>query len=78
MAALVEGYNAIYTIYLTSKGAAMATTTMIHVRADEQIKAPNAETRAAMAEADEIARTRRARFDTTAELIDDIEKNSSK
>jgi DNA-damage-inducible protein J len=92
----------------------MATTTMVHVRVDEQIKAqatetlaamgltisdavrvflmrvvaeqqmpfaikaPNAETRAAMAEADEIARTRRARFDTAAELIDDLEKNSSK
>ena len=92
----------------------MATTTMVHVRVDEQIKAqatetlaamglsisdavrvflmrvvaeqqlpfalkvPNAETRAAMAEADEIARTRRARFGTAAELFDDIEKNSGK
>ena len=92
----------------------MATTTMVHVRVDEQIKAqatetlaamgltisdavrvflmrvvaeqqmpfaikaPNAETRAAMAEADEIARMRRAHFDTAAELIDDLEKNSSK
>ena len=42
------------------------------------LKAPNAETRAAMAEADEIARTRRARFSNVAELIDDLEKNSSK
>lgn len=92
----------------------MATTTMIHVRVDEQIKAqatetlaamglsvsdavrvflmrvvadqqmpfalkvPNAETRAAMAEADEIARTRRARFDTASELFDDLEKNRGK
>ena len=92
----------------------MATTTMVHVRVDEQIKAqatetlaamglsisdavrvflmrvvaeqqmpfalkaPNAETRAAMAEADEIARTRRARFGTAAELCDDLEKNRSK
>jgi len=92
----------------------MATTTMIHVRVDEQIKAqatetlaamglsvsdavrvflmrvvadkqmpfalkaPNAETRAAMVEADEIARTRRARFDTATELFDDLEKNSRK
>ena len=92
----------------------MATTTMVHVRVDEQIKlqatetlaamglslsdavrvflmrvvaeqqmpfalkAPNAETRAAMAEADEIARTRRARFSNAAELFDDLEKNSSK
>jgi len=92
----------------------MATTSMVHVRVDEQIKAqaaetlaamglsisdavrvflmrviaekqmpfalkaPNAETRAAMAEADEIARTRRARFSNVAELIDDLEKNSCK
>ncbi len=92
----------------------MATTTMVHVRVDEQIKAqatetlaamglsvsdavrvflmrvvaekqlpfalkvPNVETRTAMAEADEIARTRRARFDTATELFDDLEKNSSK
>ncbi|HLA34125.1 MAG TPA: type II toxin-antitoxin system RelB/DinJ family antitoxin [Rhodocyclaceae bacterium] len=96
----------------TEKETAMATTAMVHVRVDEQIKAqatetlaamgltvsdavrvflmrvvadkqmpftlkvPNAETRAAMAEADEIARTRRARFGTVAELIDDLEKNS--
>lgn len=92
----------------------MATTTMVHVRVDEQIKAqatealaamglsvsdavrvflmrvvaeqkmpfalkvPNAETRAAMAEADEIARIRRARFGTATELFDDLEKNSHK
>lgn len=92
----------------------MATTTMVHVRVDEQIKAqatetlaamglsvsdavrvfltriaadqqfpftlkvPNAETRSAMAEADEIARTHRARFATAAELFDDLEKNSGK
>ncbi len=92
----------------------MATTSMVHVRVDEQIKAqaaetlaamglsisdavrvllmrvvaekqmpfalkvPNAETRVAMAEANEIARTNRARFSTAAELIDDLEKNSSK
>jgi len=92
----------------------MATTSMVHVRVDEQIKAqaaetlaamglsisdavrvflmrviaekqmpfalkvPNAETRAAMAEADEIARTRRARFSNAVELFDDLEKNSSK
>ena len=92
----------------------MTTTTMVHVRVDEQIKvqaaetlaamgltisdavrvflmrvvadkqmpfaikAPNTETRAAMAEADEIARTHRARFATAAELFDDLEKNSGK
>ena len=90
----------------------MASTAMIHVRVDEQVKAqasatlaamglsmsdavrvfltrvaaeqrlpfalevPNAETRAAMAEADEIVRTRRARFATSAELFDDLEKNA--
>jgi DNA-damage-inducible protein J len=89
----------------------MATTTMVHVRVDEQLKVqaaetlaamglsvsdavrvflmrvvadkqmpfalkvPNVETRVAMAEADEIARTRRARFDTVSELFDDLEKN---
>ncbi len=41
------------------------------------LKAPNAETRAAMAEADEITRTRRARFSTAAALFDDLEKNRS-
>jgi DNA-damage-inducible protein J len=92
----------------------MATTSMVHVRMDEKIKAqaaetlaamglsisdavrvflmrviaekqmpfelkvPNAETRAAMAEADEITRTRRARFSNAVELFDDLQKNSSK
>ena len=92
----------------------MATTTMIHVRVDEKIKAqatetlaamglsvsdavrvflmrvvaeqqmpftlkvPNAETRAAMAEADEILAARRTRFATASELFDDLEKNSRK
>lgn len=42
------------------------------------LKVPNAETRAAMAEADEITRTRRARFGKAVELFDDLEKNSSK
>jgi DNA-damage-inducible protein J len=92
----------------------MATTSMVHVRMDEQIKAqaaetlaamglsisdavrvflmrviaekqmpfalkvPNAETRAAMAEADEITRTRRVRFSNAVELFDDLKKNSTK
>jgi DNA-damage-inducible protein J len=92
----------------------MATTTMVHVRIDEKIKAqatetlatmglsvsdavrvfltrvvaerqmpftvkaPNLETRAAMVEADEIARAHRARFGTATELFDDLEKNSGK
>ncbi len=90
----------------------MATTTMVHVRVDEQmkaqatetlaamgltvsdairvflmrvvaeqqlpfaLKAPNAETRVAMAEADAIAQARDARFAIAAELFDDLEKNS--
>ena len=53
---------------------------LMRVVADKQmpfaLKAPNAETRAAMAEADEIARTRRARFGMATELFDDLEKNS--
>ena len=39
------------------------------------LQVPNAETRAAMAEADAIIRTRRARFGTAAELFDDFETN---
>lgn len=42
------------------------------------LKVPNDETRTAMAEADEIARMRRARFGTATELVDDLEKNSRK
>ena len=43
-----------------------------------ELKVPNAETRKAMAEADEIVSTRHARFSTAAELFDDLEKNTSK
>lgn len=53
---------------------------LMRVVADQQmpfaLKAPNTETRAAMTEADEIARSRSARFATAAELLDDLEKNS--
>lgn len=42
------------------------------------IKAPNAITRAAMKEAKEIIKSRRARFGTADALIDDIEKASRK
>lgn len=92
----------------------MATTSMVHVRIDEQIKVqatetlaamglsvsdavrvfltrvvadqqlpfalkvPNAETRAAMNEADAIARAHRARFESAEDLFDDLEKNSVK
>jgi DNA-damage-inducible protein J len=55
---------------------------LMRVVADQQmpfaLKVPNVETRAAMAEADDIANTRRARFGTATELFDDLEKNSSK
>jgi DNA-damage-inducible protein J len=42
------------------------------------LKAPNAETRAAMNEANDIVQARHARFGTAAELFDDLEKNSCK
>ncbi|MDR0275128.1 MAG: type II toxin-antitoxin system RelB/DinJ family antitoxin [Burkholderiaceae bacterium] len=42
------------------------------------LKVPNAQTRAAMAEADEIVRQHRARFANAGELFDDLEKNSRK
>lgn len=55
---------------------------LMRVAAEKQLpfllKVPNTETRAAMTEADEIARTRRARFATATELFDDLEKNSGK
>ena len=55
---------------------------LMRVVAEQQmpfaIKAPNAETRAAMAEADTIARTRRTRFGTATELFDDLEKKRRK
>ena len=92
----------------------MATSTMVHVRVDEEVKAqatealaamglsvsdavrvflmrvvaeqqmpfalkvPNVKTRAAMAEADKIARTRNARFATATQLFDDLEKKRGK
>ena len=43
-----------------------------------ELKVPNADTRAAMAEAEEIARTRGARFATAGELFADLEKNNGK
>ena len=42
------------------------------------IKAPNASSRAAMAEASEIIKTRRARFANADALIDDLEKTNLK
>ena len=39
---------------------------------------PNADTRAAMAEADDIVRHHRARFSTPEQLLSDLEKTSGK
>lgn len=43
-----------------------------------ELKVPNAETRKAMAEADEIIKSGRARFSTADELFADLEKNSGR
>lgn len=55
---------------------------LMRVIAEKQLpfvlKVPNTETLNAMTEADEIARTHRARFATATELFDDLEKNASK
>ncbi|HAT50064.1 MAG TPA: type II toxin-antitoxin system antitoxin, RelB/DinJ family [Alphaproteobacteria bacterium] len=55
---------------------------LMRVVADKQmpfaLKVPNADTRVAMAEADEIVGTHHARFGTASELFDDIEKNNCK
>ena len=41
-----------------------------------EIRVPNAETRAAMAEADDLIRNHRARFKTADALFGDLEKDS--
>ena len=55
---------------------------LMRVIADKQIpftiSVPNAVTRSAIAEADEISRKHRGRFATGVELFDDLEKNRSK
>ncbi|WCM25739.1 type II toxin-antitoxin system RelB/DinJ family antitoxin [Sphingomonas sp. QA11] len=43
-----------------------------------ELKVPNAETQAAMAEAHAILREHRARFDNPASLIEDLEAHSGK
>ena len=43
-----------------------------------ELKAPNADTRAAMKESRALMAARRPRFKTADALIDDLEKNSSK
>ncbi|WP_371345096.1 type II toxin-antitoxin system RelB/DinJ family antitoxin [Ancylobacter sp. IITR112] len=42
------------------------------------VRVPNAETQAALREADEIVAARRARFSTADALFDDIEANAGK
>lgn len=42
------------------------------------VKAPNARSRSAMAQTDEIIKSRRARFNNADALIDDLEKTSLK
>ena len=54
----------------------MATTTMVHVRVDETLKNQAAETLAAMVEAENIVRTRSARFRTAEELFDALEEET--
>jgi DNA-damage-inducible protein J len=55
---------------------------LMRVVAEKQLpfalKVPNAETHAAMQEADAIVRTRRARFTKSADLFNDLEKNRNK
>jgi len=52
---------------------------LTRIAADKQmpftLKVPNAETRAAMAEVDDLLRNRRARFATAEDLFDDLAKN---
>ena len=43
-----------------------------------ELKVPNAETRAAMAEAETIVKTRKARFKTQAAMFADLEKTGRK
>lgn len=54
---------------------------LMRVVAEKQLpfalKVPNAETRAAMQEADEMAREHQARFGTVVDLINDIEKTAA-
>ena len=66
----------------------VATTTIVHVRVDTRIvadkelpfalKAPNDTSRAAIAEADQIILSRRARFANADAQSNDLEKSSRK
>jgi len=66
---------------LEAMGLSMADAVRIFLRrivADQafplELKVPNADTRAAMAEADKIVNRRRGRFGTANELLDDLPK----
>ena len=57
---------------------------MVHVRMDTEmkrkakLKVPNAETRAAMAEVDEMVNTRAARFASADEMFAEVEEASDR
>jgi len=66
---------------LEAMGLSMADAVRIFLRrvvADQafplELKVPNADTRAAIAEADKIVHGRRGRFTTANELLDDLQK----
>jgi antitoxin component of RelBE/YafQ-DinJ toxin-antitoxin module len=62
----------------------MPATTMVHVRMDENVrlpfmlKTPNAETAAAIEEADEILKSGQMRFKNANGMFNELEKNSRK
>lgn len=72
------------TLALSAMGLSMSEAVRLFLRrvvADQaipfELKVPNAETRAAMAEADAIAQSRRPRFGTADALFADLEKADS-
>lgn len=82
---LDEGLKKEATVALEAMGLSVSDAVRVfltRVVAEQQLpfalKVPNAETRAAMAEADEIVATRRARFKDADSLINDLEKASDK
>ena len=80
-----EDTKARATATLAAMGLSMSDAVRLFLRrviADQaipfEIKAPNVETRAAMAEAEEIVRTRNARFTDAEQIFADLEKTSGK
>jgi len=55
----------------------MATTTMVHVRVDDETKAQATEALAAMEESRAIIRAHRARYASATELFDGLENEAS-